>query len=227
MKITYIAHSGFSVETESALLVFDYYRGALPTCPDGKKLIFFVSHHHDDHYSKRIFERDGENTYFILDSTVRTAPDIPNICYVSPNKTYSFDGMTVKTLRSTDCGVAFLVKTDGHTVYHAGDLHLWLWNGASTYQSALVRHAFESEIEKLKDEQIDLAFLPVDPRQEQNGTLGADHVLRNLNIKHAFPMHFWGDPDYVRRFAASLEAEAYREKLVLLLDEGKSTEFDD
>ena len=32
--ITYIAHSGFLVETEQTLLLFDYYKGPLPLISD-------------------------------------------------------------------------------------------------------------------------------------------------------------------------------------------------
>lgn len=212
MKITYLCHSGFSVETESALLVFDYYKGKLPTRPNGKKLVFFVSHYHDDHYSTRIFERaDDPETLYILDSGIRNYPKGVNISFVSERKTYTFGDMTVKTLRSTDCGVAYLVKVDGHTVYHAGDLHLWLWDGANLFQKAAVRAAFEKELALIEDETIDLAFLPLDPRQDGNGMLGFDYALRNLNIRRAVPMHFWGDPYYVKRFSESKLAEPYVE----------------
>lgn len=225
MKVTYLCHSGFSVETESALLVFDYCKGKLPRRPDGKKLIFFVSHYHEDHYSTRIFERaDDPDTYYILDSGIRNYPENVNISFVSERENYTFGDMTVKTLRSTDCGVAYLVKIDDHTIYHAGDLHLWLWDGATLFQKLAVRTAFEKELALIADETIDIAFLPLDPRQDQNGVLGFDYAVRNLKIKHAVPMHFWGDPYYVKCFAESKLAEPYADKLILLLTEGESAD---
>ena len=30
MKVTYIQHSGFAVEMEDKVLIFDYYRGEIP-----------------------------------------------------------------------------------------------------------------------------------------------------------------------------------------------------
>jgi L-ascorbate metabolism protein UlaG (beta-lactamase superfamily) len=56
MKVTYIYHSGFLVETESATLLFDYYKGELPAFPDNKPLVIFASHKHPDHFDFRIFK---------------------------------------------------------------------------------------------------------------------------------------------------------------------------
>lgn len=225
MKITYLGHSGFSVETESALLVFDCIGSELPARPEGKKLVFFVSHYHDDHYSERIFScADDPNVCYILDSGITHYPENVKINFVSERKTYVFGDMTVKTLRSTDCGVAYLVKLDAHTVYHAGDLHLWLWKGASLMQRNAVRRVFESELSLLVDEKIDIAFLPLDPRQEEEGTLGFDYAMQTLNIKCAVPMHFWNDIEYVKRFKATDAAKHCADKICLLLTVGDSAE---
>ena len=35
----------------------------------------------------------------------------------------------VKSLRSTDEGVAFLVRCEDRIIYHAGDLNWWHWEG--------------------------------------------------------------------------------------------------
>ena len=62
MKVTYLNHSGFLVETETKVLLFDYYtEGARKVYFDPKdypeKDIFvFVSHAHEDHYDRRILD---------------------------------------------------------------------------------------------------------------------------------------------------------------------------
>lgn len=38
-------------------------------------------------------------------------------------------GLRVTAFKSTDEGVAFMVETGGYTIYHAGDLNNWRWNG--------------------------------------------------------------------------------------------------
>ncbi len=227
MKVTYINHSGFSVETDSSILVFDYYKGKLPEIPVDKKLFFFVSHYHEDHFGKAIFDvaDSRPDAEYILDKSIATAPRNINATFVNYHREYKVNGAYIKTLRSTDCGVAYLVKIDGVTVYHAGDLHLWLWDGSPAVSRRAVEISFKMELNLLKNENIDLAFLPVDPRQEKNGTLGFDFAMRNLNIKKAFPMHFWNTPDYVRDFIASDGARAYRDKIVPLLHDGDTIEI--
>ena len=39
MKITYINHSGFLVETENCYYVFDYYKGEMPRLTKSRALI--------------------------------------------------------------------------------------------------------------------------------------------------------------------------------------------
>ena len=51
MTITYIHHSGYLLETEQALLLFDFVEGALPPLDPAKDLFVFVSHRHEDHFT--------------------------------------------------------------------------------------------------------------------------------------------------------------------------------
>ena len=70
-RITYLYHSGFVVETQNHVLVFDYYlddvdagkkRGidagviSLSDLPKNKKITVFVSHNHGDHFNPVIFK---------------------------------------------------------------------------------------------------------------------------------------------------------------------------
>jgi L-ascorbate metabolism protein UlaG (beta-lactamase superfamily) len=48
MKIEYIFHSGFTVETDNYFLVFDYYKGKINLRED-KRTVVFSSHNHGDH----------------------------------------------------------------------------------------------------------------------------------------------------------------------------------
>ena len=68
MKITYIHHSAFLVETESAYLLFDYFQGKLPEFSEEKPLYVFASHRHPDHFSKVIFDLEEKhpNIHYIL-----------------------------------------------------------------------------------------------------------------------------------------------------------------
>lgn len=59
MKLTYIFHSGFAVETQSCVLVFDYWMDPVDCMQvilsKGKPVYVLVSHFHEDHFSREIF----------------------------------------------------------------------------------------------------------------------------------------------------------------------------
>ncbi len=223
MKVTYLSHSGFLIETERHRLVFDLFRGTPELPADGKSVIFFVSHFHEDHYSKKIYAfAERPDTQYVLSREVSGAPPEAVVTFVRPHEDIEVGGVRVRTLRSTDVGVAFLVDVDGETVYHAGDLHLWAWSGASAEQNRAAGEQFRAEIARLRGTRIDAAFMPLDPRQEADGVLGFDTAMRTLDIKHAFPMHFWGADGYVTEFCTSDTAAPYRGRIVPLTEEGSS-----
>ena len=56
MKITYISHSGFSVELDHYVFLFDYYKGEIPKFDPKKTIVVFASHVHHDHFVKEIFD---------------------------------------------------------------------------------------------------------------------------------------------------------------------------
>ncbi len=226
MKITYIDHSGFMIETAEKTFIFDYYRGQLPKIDETKPLFVFSSHHHEDHYNPEIFTLTAshKNAHYILDRKIKKHPDTENITHVRPNEEYEIDGVKIKTLLSTDTGVAYLIKADSETIYHAGDLHLWVWDGAPKFERNYIESVFRRELSYIADEKIDAAFLPIDPRQETDGVLGIDYAMKNLKIKKAFPMHFWGMPEYVVSFLESDLAKEYKDRIIPLLISGDTAE---
>ena len=46
MQVTYIYNSGFLVELDKHILLFDYYQGTIPPLNQNKPLYVFVSHFH-------------------------------------------------------------------------------------------------------------------------------------------------------------------------------------
>ena len=55
MKITYIRHSCFLVETSRFYYLFDYEKGVLPPMDAAKPVLVLASHGHADHYSPEVF----------------------------------------------------------------------------------------------------------------------------------------------------------------------------
>ena len=47
MQVTFLAHSGFLIELDTVLLLFDWWTGTLPPLPKDKPLVVFASHDHE------------------------------------------------------------------------------------------------------------------------------------------------------------------------------------
>lgn len=194
MKIEFIRHSCNIIEFDNCQILFDYTDGKLPII--NKPLIVFVSHDHSDHYNPDIFRMfDNNNTYYILSDDINYHHEHPNIKKVSPNKEYDLNfnniNLKVKTLLSTDKGVAYIIEINNKKIYFAADLHLWLWNDEDEKDNNIVMEAkYYKELIKLKDEHFDLAFLVLDPRQEELMYLGITSFLNISNAEKIIPIHF-------------------------------------
>lgn len=218
IDVTYIGHSGFLIEWDACYWLFDYYRGDIPELDPGKALIVFVSHRHGDHYNPDIFSLFLKHPLvtYVLSSDIKqgyaagTGHDkgrIPGerIKSVKPSETYEIpdgDGnsINIKTLKSTDEGVGFLLEYMGKTIYHAGDLNLWVWKEESKQYNNNMTASFRREMAVLKDKTIDIAFAPLDPRQEEWYHMGLDELLGTARVRHVFPMHFWDQPDIIQKY---------------------------
>ncbi len=227
MKIVYIHHSAFYVETESACLLVDYFEGALPEIPEEKPLYVCSSHRHGDHFSDGIFElaKDHEKIRFILSSDIWTkrVPEELKDCavFLGPDEVWADEVVKVETFKSTDEGVAFWFTLDGKELYHAGDLNHWYWEGEDEQWNKDMTIAYRAEIEKMRGRKADVAFLPLDPRLEQWFYLGLDDWMKVSDADAVFPMHFWEKFDVTDRLKALDCSEAYREKLMEIREKGQ------
>ena len=215
MKIDYLGHSGFLVETDRALLLFDDHRGDLSLLeqkPVEKPLYVFVSHAHGDHFNPKIFTlaKGPRPVQYVLsfdlkgNAAVKTSADI---LYADADATYEIDGLgTVQTLLSTDEGVAYLVTSPSETVFHAGDLNWWDWPGEDPEWLAEQETVFQREIGKLAGKRIDAAFVVLDDRLEENYAKGMAWFLSVCHPSYVLPMHFWEDRSVVARFKALPDA---------------------
>ncbi len=220
MKITYLDHSGFAVDLGDKLLIFDYYRGELPAGTSDRKLYVFSSHAHQDHFQKKIFAWSGDrDVTYILSKDIRknaAAKNAPGegVYYLAPRQELPLDGLSVRTLRSTDAGVAFLVETEGKVIYHAGDLNWWHWEEESRAYNEMMKRNYQYEIGKMEGQAIDVAFVPLDPRQEEQYYWGMDYFMKHTDTKVVFPMHMWGHYEVWERLMENPEASSYRDKVM-------------
>lgn len=227
MKITYLRHSGFLVEMEQVWLLFDYYRGEIPEISQEKKGYVFVSHRHIDHFNKEIFKfaKKQKNIQFVLSDDIweKRIPEgvRGQTTRMKPDEEIVLDDIHIRTLRSTDEGVAFLVSAEGKTIYHAGDLNDWYWKEESKEWNQEMGRHFREYIEPLRDRKIDAAFIPLDPRQEEYYTLGMDYFLNLAKAEKVYPMHFWRKPEIIDRWMEEHPKSQDRDRIVRITEEGE------
>lgn len=215
IKVTYLDHSGFAVTTPQAVMVFDYYKDpdrklekVLRESPEAD-VLFFVSHHHPDHFNASIFElaQDRKRTYILAnDIFSKLVPDKGlSVAWMSPGDIIDQIPGTqkVQAFKSTDAGVAYAITLpDGKVIFHAGDLNDWHWSEQST--PAEVRDArayFEKIVNRVAEEypEMYVAMFPVDARMGADFAKGAKIFLQKVKVDNFFPMHFWGN---LRRHAS-------------------------
>lgn len=238
MKVTYINHSSFLVETEKQVFLFDYYNPdeaeyekeklpGLSQVPWEKQVTVFVSHKHHDHFDHRIFDLVYlcPHIQFVLPKDMKmneaymSRIGIPEeawdkIKYMGKNELREFTDIRVETLRSTDEGVAFIVAFEGKEIYHAGDLNWWTWIGETEAEYEDMTRCFQEEIKKIQGRCFDAAFLPLDPRQEERFYWGFDYFMKHTQTKMAYPMHFWKDTSVIGRLKELNCSEEYRQRIV-------------
>jgi L-ascorbate metabolism protein UlaG (beta-lactamase superfamily) len=235
-EIHYLFNSGFTVKTSGHFFIFDYFltdpagapsglnAGVVdPGAISGLNVSVFASHAHPDHFVPEILSWNPiiKNLRLFLSFDIRLPKRIPNVVTVYPNKVYELDDMRVSTLKSTDEGVAFLVKADGLTIYHAGDLHWWHWDGEPDEDNQAMARAYKEQIDLLKGEKIDIAFIPVDPRLDREYLWGLDYFMSGIGAETVFPMHFGQDFGIFERLFSDLSQKDYRDKIVRISRRGE------
>lgn len=241
MKVTYIDHSGFLLETEKVSFLFDYYRGEVPEMKQENPIVVFVSHKHQDHYNPEIFRfiHKYPRIHYVLSKDVPVKRQImkykeegidleSHITVVRKNTTQTFslfngEALEITTLKSTDEGVAFLLSCGGHTYYHAGDFNLWLWEEETKQYNENMTKAYYRELEKLKGLSIDVSFVPLDARQGKAAFCGMESFLEYTQSRIVFPMHFWGEYEIIDRFIK--KHPEYEGKIQRLKTAGQSMFF--
>lgn len=242
MEIRYLAHSGFAVFTERTCCIFDYFNdkpkgggldegvvapaalAAWKAGSEGREVYVFVSHHHHDHWNPVVFSwREAcPSIRYILSSDVWTKEEAERM---KPGEVRTVGRAAVHTLPSTDEGVAFLVQVDGYTLYHAGDLNWWHWEGEPEEDNRRMERKFKTQIDSLKGERVDLAFLPADPRQGEDGLRGLLYFMDAVRPRFAVPMHCWEDADWFERLKTALVLSPYRERLRIMDRRGQREEI--
>ena len=248
MQIIFIHHSCFLVELDDKVLIFDYFdgdkvegmhfTGRLPSYESDTKIYMFASHSHKDHYDMDILRLADKysNIHYIFSKDIRISPHFlskhgidpavrERVTFASPDNTYHVDDLDIMTLRSTDAGVAFYVTSNGVSLFHAGDLNDWEWDGAGDLINGRVRRAFRHEIKKLSERPINVAFFPMDPKLTEYQFNGFDFFLQNTSAEFVFPMHMWQDYSGIAEYKKRLSNKDMADRVIEIERENQTFAF--
>ena len=219
IRLTYIFHSGFVVETAAGILVFDYWldlANVLPKCLSrrgGRHVYVFASHFHKDHFTKDIFgwkQSLGSDVTYILSKDIlkhSRADKGEADVWLAKGGTWADENIQVTATGSNDSGVSWIVETGGNRIFHAGDLCNWyarfLADG-NKYRQPYSEELGE-DIDPVAEEKrflgelkgiqkiakgFDLVMFPVDGRIGNGYTLGARQFIKRFQVGMFVPMHF-------------------------------------
>ncbi|MBQ0023668.1 MAG: MBL fold metallo-hydrolase [Prevotellaceae bacterium] len=216
MKLTYIFHSGFVLESERCVLIFDYWMDPAHVL-DGymgtrKHVYVFSSHFHEDHFTKDIFKwRDCmPNITYILSKDIlkrrRANRDDADV-WMAKGAIWEDENLKVIATGSNDSGVSWIVEVEGKTIFHAGDLCNWYarFLADDAPEGEIYSEEFQEYINPVAEEKrflgelkdihkitgtFDLVMFPVDGRIGNGYTLGGRQFIDRFDVGMFVPMHF-------------------------------------
>ncbi|GAB6098578.1 MBL fold metallo-hydrolase [Halanaerocella petrolearia] len=202
-NIYHLYHSGVAVETTNSFLVFDYYndtpakreRSLSNGVLDAKEFtsdnnFVFVTHNHHDHFNPTIFDWETEREIKYLLSSDVQAKKKENRYKMDKYQKLELEDILVETYGTTDQGLSFYTEIDGLNIFHAGDLNWWHWKKFSPQECKQEEKDFKEELARLEDKEIDIAFVPVDPRLEEYYYLAGEYFIETIEPKLLVPIHF-------------------------------------
>ncbi len=216
MTLTYIFHSGFVLETERAMLVFDYWldpAGVMPPMLHSSKPMYvFSSHFHEDHFTREVFawrEHKGNITYILSKDILKHRRAMKEEADVWLGKwgKWSDDLISVKALGSTDSGVSWIVEIADKRVFHAGDLNNWYARFLPDVEPGELVHSMEmgedidpvahekrylGELKEIRRnaDSFDVVMFPIDGRIGNGYTRGGRQFIERFKVGLFVPMHF-------------------------------------
>jgi hypothetical protein len=238
MKLIYIYHSGYVIETNSFAILIDYYKDTQSytgfvhdiLLPSEKRLYILCSHSHLDHFRPEILswrKQKADIRYiFSQDILEEGKASKTDAVYLNKSDSYTDESLTITAFGSTDLGISFLIETEHKKLFHAGDLNNWHWNEESSREeSQTYEDNYLTELEELAQTTptLDVAMFPVDPRLGKDYMRGAEQFINRIKVDLFAPMHF-GD-----NFSAASAFQPFAEKsgsrFANWKERGQSVEF--
>ena len=204
--VWYLLHCGYAVKTRTKLLIFDYVRStrdfpdtiSVQSLATGRinpseirdlDVYVFVSHNHEDHYDPVILDWQEEVDSLTYIFGWQATDDTSHHHLVGPRASLRIGDMDVYTIncRSGVPEVAYLIKTDGLTIFFQGD-----------YRSDSI-----ADIDYLlnKCDTVDMAFLGAHSRRWGDASARIVRIMERLRPRVVFPMHYGGKEETYQLFA--------------------------
>lgn len=216
MRLTYIFHSGFALETDACILVFDCWMDPARVMPGlletGKPVYIFASHFHEDHFNPRVlsWKTKYPHLVYLLSKDIlrhRRAEKEEADVWLAKGSVWQDGHIRVTAAGSTDSGVSWIVEVADKCIFHAGDLNNWYARFLTDdYQGGLIHsEEFGMDIDPAREEKqylgelkdirkvtdhFDLVMFPVDGRIGNGYTRGARQFIERFRIGYFVPMHF-------------------------------------
>jgi hypothetical protein len=236
MKLTYVFHSCFVIESVDITLIFDFYKDSANNwlerhLPYFKgKVYVFASHAHHDHFNKEIlgWRTTRNDIQYIFSKDILTEKQCLSSdgFVLDKGETYQDDRIYVKAYGSTDQGISFYVETGGKKIFHAGDLNDWHWKEESTADEiAEAEKFYQNELNILAGEVsvLDVVMFPLDPRLGADFADGAILFLQRIKTGLLVPMHCQGEHAFINCFGA--KAQGYGSRYFSIEKEEDNIEF--
>lgn len=203
LSVKWLGHASFQIEAGEKIIYIDPYEGEYEKKAD----IILVTHSHHDHCDlSKINEVRRDDTVIIAPRECASKIG-GNVETLKPEKETAIEGVTIKAVEAYNykrfrspgnpfhpkgCGVGYLLKAEGQTIYHAGDTD------------------FIPEMRQLGH--VDVALLPSGGTYTMDNVEAAEAAI-TINPKIAVPMHCWDKSPKV--FKDKVEADS-KVKVVIL-----------
>jgi L-ascorbate metabolism protein UlaG (beta-lactamase superfamily) len=209
--VKWLGHSSFQIKTMDKVIYIDLKKYGKVVETSEKADIILVTHNHGDHCSPPKIQKLRKRDTVVVAPKNCASRIGGNVRTLKPGEEITVDSVRIEAVEAYNIkrfkpsgkpwhpmgyGVGYLIKTEGKTIYHAGDTD------------------FIPEMRQLKN--IDLALLPTGDKYTMDNTEAAEAAIA-IRPKAAMAMHTWEkDREEFRR-----KTEAKSRTEVVLLQEGE------
>ncbi|MCD7973722.1 MAG: MBL fold metallo-hydrolase [Candidatus Azobacteroides sp.] len=239
MKLTYIYHSGFAIESDKIIVIIDFFKDTEARkkgmvydhlLKSEKRIYVLSSHVHPDHFNREVLDWREIHPYirYIFSEDILQAGKAgkEDACFLKQGEGYEDEYIKIRAYGSTDIGISFLIRLEEKIIFHAGDLNNWHWKDEIPEEEARrYENAFLKKVELLTADykELDLLLFPIDPRLGREYMLGAQQILDRIRVAVFSPMHF--GQNYAEAASFRTYAESKNVRFIEWTHKGQSINF--